>query len=206
MEGHAIGIEKIKEVVGWCRDAGVRELSLWGFSTENFDRDPAEVIGLMKLFETKLSELLSSEELKKHEVRVRFFGDLERIPPPVRAYLKKVEDATKSNGEYNLNILLSYGGRPELISACNKILDAAKRGEVKKIDESNFQTFLWTSELSEPDLVVRTSGEQRTSGVLPWQAAYAELYFCEKLWPDFSKEDFEKILKEFDRRERRFGK
>lgn len=184
----------------------MRELSLWGFSTENFDRDPAEVIGLMKLFETKLSELLSSEELKKHEVRVRFFGDLERIPPPVRAYLKKVEDATKSNGEYNLNILLSYGGRPELISACNKILDAAKRGEVKKIDESNFQTFLWTSELSEPDLVVRTSGEQRTSGVLPWQAAYAELYFCEKLWPDFSKEDFEKILKEFDRRERRFGK
>lgn len=206
IEGHAVGIDKIREVVEWCRNAGVRELTLWGFSTENFDRDISEVTGLMKLFETKLSELLSSEELKKHNVRLRFYGDLERLPAPVKDYLKKAEDATKSNSEYALNILLSYGGHQELVAACNKMLEAMKRGEVSAIDESNFKQFLWTRELSEPDLIVRTSGEQRMSGVLPWQSAYSEFYFCEKLWPDFSRQDFENILKEFDKRERRFGR
>ncbi len=206
IEGHAAGIEKIREVARWCRESGVRELTLWGFSTENFGRDAVEVLGLMKLFETKLKEILSSEELKKNNVRMHFYGDLDRLPAPVRNYLKKAEETTASNSEYHLNILLSYGGRPEIIAACNSIIDAAKRGELSKIDENNFKQFLWTSGLSEPDIVVRTSGEQRMSGVLPWQSAYSELYFCDKLWPDFSRQDFDDILKEFGRRERRFGR
>lgn len=184
----------------------MKTLTMWGFSTENFNRDPREVAGLMKLFEAKLGEVIARNDAGKYGIRVKFFGDLDRMPSKVRDYLNKAEERTAKNTRYELNILLSYGGRPELVSAFNKIIEEARKGSLHSLDERAFRKFLWTSEIGDPDLVIRTSGEKRLSGAMPWQTVYSELFFCKKLWPDFSKADFRKALAEYAHRKRRYGK
>jgi undecaprenyl diphosphate synthase len=195
------GIEHIADVLKWCRKRRIKKLTMWGFSTENFMRDRDEVKNLFGLFNKKLSEGLK-EDYKKYGVRVHFLGKLSSLPKDIVEKMRKVERDTEKNGKYELNLLLAYGGRQELLDAVNAAL-ARRAGSV---DEKSFAKLLYTGSWEDPDLVIRTSGETRTSGFLPWQSAYSEYYFSKKLWPDFGARDFGRALAEFCRRRRKYGK
>jgi undecaprenyl diphosphate synthase len=195
------GIEHIAEVLKWCRKKRIKKLTMWGFSTENFRRDREEVKSLFGLFNQKLSEGLK-EDYKKYGVRVRFLGRISELPREVREKMRQAEKDTQNNGKYELNLMLAYGGRNELVDAINLALAR----HLKQVDEKTVGTLLYTKDTTDPDLVIRTSGEMRTSGFLPWQSAYSEYYFSKKLWPDFDKREFERALAEYARRKRKYGK
>ncbi len=202
-EGYAIGIRKIGDVLKWCKEADVRMVTMWGFSTDNFKRDRDEVGGLFELFKENLRKALESDDRNKDELRVRFFGRLGLFPNEIQDMIRKAEEATASGERrYQLNLLLSYGGREEMVDAVNAII----REGLREVDEDAIGAHLYTKGLPDPDLIIRTSGEQRLSGLMPWQSCYSEFYFCRKLWPDFSKRDFGAALSEFSRRRRRYGK
>jgi len=190
------------DVLKWCKEADIRMLTMWGFSTDNFKRDKNEIEGLFELFKENLKKALGSDEKNKYEVKIRFFGRIGLFPKEIQDMIKKAEEISAKNSAYQLNLMLSYGGREEIVDAVNAII---KEG-VSKVDEQILSDHLYTAGLPDPDLIIRTSGEQRLSGLMPWQSAYAEFYFCEKLWPEFSKEDFFAALEEFSRRKRRYGK
>lgn len=200
-EGYAIGIRKIGDVLKWCKEFDIPMLTMWGFSTDNFKRDSSEIKGLFELFKENLKKAFESDDKNKKEVSVGFFGRLNLFPKEIQFMFKKIEEQNPKNAKYRLNLLLSYGGREEIVDAVNSIISEG----VKKIDEKMISDHLYTKNIPDPDLVIRTSGEQRLSGLMPWQTAYSEFYFCQKLWPDFSKDDFEAALKEYERRVRRFG-
>jgi undecaprenyl diphosphate synthase len=172
---------------------------MWGFSTENFLRSKNEVHGLFELFNKKLSEGLK-QDYKKYDVRVRFLGNISSFPKDVQEKMRNAEKDTEKYGKYQLNLMLAYGGRNEIIDAVN----AALRKGMKKIGEKEFASLLYLQDC--PDLVIRTSGEVRTSGFLPWQTAYSEFYFSKKLWPDFNEKEFKKALADYSRRKRKYGR
>ncbi len=204
-EGYAIGIRKIGDVLKWCKAADVRMLTMWGFSTDNFKRDPDEIKGLFELFKENLKKGIDEANKgakEKDEVRVRFFGRIHLLPKEIQMMIRKAESATAKSDRYQLNLLLSYGGREEIVDAVNGIIASG----AKEIDEDAISSHLYTRGLPDPDLVIRTSGEQRLSGLMPWQTCYSEFYFCKKLWPDFSKKDFQSALNEFGARRRRYGR
>ncbi|MEK6981949.1 MAG: polyprenyl diphosphate synthase [Candidatus Micrarchaeota archaeon] len=201
-EGYATGIGHIGEVLKWCKESEVKMLTMWGFSTENFDRDENEVSTLFELFTDNLKKAIMSDEKGKYNVRVRFFGRLGLFPVKIQEMIKKAEELSKQNTEYQLNLLLAYGGRQEIVDAVNQIISKG----IKKVDEKIIEENLYTASLPHPDLVIRTSGEERLSGLMSWQTSYSELYFSKKLWPDFTKADFDDALKEYANRMRRFGK
>ena len=201
-EGYATGIQHMGDILKWCKEADIRMLTMWGFSTDNFKRDKNEIEGLFELFKENLKKALDSDEKNKYEVKIRFFGRVGLFPKEIQDMIKKAEEISAKNSAYQLNLLLSYGGREEIVDAVNAII---KEG-VTKVDEQVLSSHLYTAGLPDPDLIIRTSGEQRLSGLMPWQSAYAEFYFCEKLWPEFGREDFFAALEEFSRRKRRYGK
>jgi undecaprenyl diphosphate synthase len=201
-EGHAAGIKKIGDVLKWCKESNVRMLTMWGFSTDNFKRDQQEVQGLFGLFKENLKEALESDDKNRDEIRVRFFGRIHLFPSEIQYMIRRAEETSARNSSYQLNLLLSYGGKEEIVDAVNSII---KEG-VKEVNEQTIADHLYTAGLPDPDMVIRTSGEQRLSGLMPWQSAYSEFYFCEKLWPDFSKADFLDALRTYAKRKRRFGK
>ncbi|MEW5996758.1 MAG: polyprenyl diphosphate synthase [Candidatus Micrarchaeota archaeon] len=202
-EAYRIGIEKIADAAKWCRDGGIRMLTMWGFSMENFQRDQEEVGKLFGLFQKNLHEALGrKEEGTKYDVRVRFLGRTHLFPPHIQKMFREVEKLSEEKKAYQLNLLLAYGGRAEIVDAVNAII----REGIKEVDEQAIASHLYTAGIPDPDLVIRTSGEQRLSGLLPWQTAYSELYFSRKLWPDFAKEDFLDALKFYENTKRRFGK
>ncbi|MFA5412151.1 MAG: polyprenyl diphosphate synthase [Candidatus Micrarchaeia archaeon] len=202
-EAYRIGIEKIADAAGWCREEGVRILTMWGFSTENFQRDPDEIGKLFGLFQRNLMEAVRRKgEGEKYGVRVRFLGRTNLFPKDVQNLFHEVEKLTADKKDYQLNLLLAYGGRSEIVDAVNSALKEGK----KEIDEESISSHLYTAGIPDPDLVIRTSGEQRLSGLLPWQTAYSELYFSKKLWPDFTKDDFLEALKFYESTKRRFGR
>ena len=202
-EGYAIGIRKIGDVLKWCKAKDVRMLTMWGFSTDNFRRDQGEIQGLFGLFKENLRKAIDSDDKNKDELRVRFFGRIGLFPREIQEMIKKAEGVT-SSGErkYQLNLLLSYGGREEIVDAVNSII---KEG-LKEVDEETISNHLYTKDVPDPDLIIRTSGEERLSGLMPWQSCYSEFYFCKKLWPDFSEDDFKDALEEYTNRKRRYGK
>jgi undecaprenyl diphosphate synthase len=202
-EGYATGIRKIGDVLKWCKARDVRMLTMWGFSTDNFKRDRDEVGGLFELFKENLKKAIDSDDRNKDELRVRFFGRISLFPKEIQVMIKKAEEMT-SSGErkYQLNLLLSYGGREEIVDAVNSMMDEG----LKAVDEDTISSHLYTKGLPDPDLIIRTSGEQRLSGLMPWQSCYSEFYFCKKLWPDFSKRDLDAALNEYMKRKRRYGK
>jgi len=199
VQGHDRGIDNMGNVLKWCRKYGIRELTMWGFSTENFLRDRDEVNGLISLFKKKLSEGLQ-EDYKKYRVRVRFLGRISSFPQDVQEKMRQVEKETEKFSKYNLNLMLAYGGRNEILDAVNRALAQGKR----KLDEKSFSSLLYLP--ASPDLVIRTSGEIRTSGFLPWQSAYSEFHFSKKLWPDFHESDFRRALADYAKRKRKYGK
>ncbi|XOB40641.1 MAG: polyprenyl diphosphate synthase [Candidatus Nealsonbacteria bacterium] len=198
-EGHRRGLGKIKEVAKWCKEKGIKVLTLFIFSTENWKRSRKEVDYLMVL--AKRAMTVDVKEMAKHGIKMRVIGERERLPESVREAVEKAEKTTRKNKKMILNFALSYGGRGEIVEAVRKIVKS--KISPKRISEKLISKNLWTSDL---DLVIRTGKEQRLSNFLIWQAAYSELYFLKKYWPGFNKEDLNKALSEYARRQRRFGK
>ena len=203
LEGHRRGYDKLKDLGKWCKKRGVKILTVYAFSTENWNRAKEEVSYLMKLFEKALDEK-NIRPFNKEGIRIRVIGQKERLSRTLQKKIKEVEEMTKDNKEGILNLAISYSGRPEIIEAIKKII--GKKISADKITEEVVNDNLWTAGLSDPDLIIRTSGEQRLSGFLTWQSVYSELYFCKKHWPDFSEKDLDIAFKEYSKRERRYGK
>jgi undecaprenyl diphosphate synthase len=203
LEGHRRGFEKFKEAAKWCKKKGVRILTVFAFSTENWNRSKQEVSYLMQLLKLALSKK-EIESLNKEGARLQIIGQRERFPKEIQKLIAEAEEKTKKNKDVILNLTLSYGGRAEILEAVKNIV--RKKVSPDKIDEKLFSQNLWIKGVPDPDLIIRTSGEQRLSGFLIWQAAYSELYFHEKYWPEFSEKDLDQVFAEFSRRQRRFGK
>ena len=203
-KGHEYGAEKIEKLLEWCKELGIKEITLYCFSIENFNRPKNEFEYLMNLFKEEFTKLKDDPRIK--DIKVNFIGRLNMFPKNVRDSMNVLIENTKSNKPYTINFAMAYGGRAEVIDATRKIAEQVKNGklDVDKINEEVFEKNLYTA--SEPDLIIRTSGEKRTSGFLIYQGAYAELIFVDKMWPEFEKEDFINAIKEYSNRERRFGK
>lgn len=200
--GHRNGYENLLDFSEWCKNRGVKTLTAFGFSTENWNRSKEEVDYLMKLLEDGLISNLAKYD--KEGVRVRVIGQRDRLPKSLQEAIKKTEEATKNNSKLFLNFAISYGGKWDILNAVKNIV---KEGiDPDKIDEKLFEDHLSTAGLPAPDFIIRAGGEMRMSNFVLWQAAYSELYFSPKLWPEFTEQDLDTALAEFDRRQRRFGK
>lgn len=208
MESHVTGVEKLKDLVSWCEEFGVKTLSIWIFSTENAGRSKEELNALFTLFEKMLDRIETDKEYEKvrNRVKIRFIGKLDIFPEKIRHRVKEIETGTSKNKEFNLVILCGYGGRQELVDAVNHMLVDSRNGNLNEIDEQKFSSYLYTSDIKDPDLVFRSAGEKRLSGLLPWQTVYSEFYFCEKLWPDVEKLDIQAAINDYKKRKRKFGK
>ena len=202
LEGHKQGYNNLLDFSEWCKNKGVKVLTAFGFSTENWNRTKEEVDYLMKLLESCLIDNLSKYD--KEGTRVRVIGQRERLPKSLQEAIKKTEEATKNNSNLFLNLAISYGGKWDILQAVEKIVEAKIPAD--KIDEKLFESYLSTAGLPSPDFIIRAGGEMRMSNFVLWQAAYSELYFSPKFWPDFTEQDLGIALAEFDKRSRRFGK
>lgn len=205
IEGHRAGAISVRKLVEESIRLGVRYVTLFSFSTENWGRSKDEVSGLMKLFKQYLDSEL--DELLKRGVRLRAIGDLDRLPFPVRAALRRDVERTSGNTRLDLILAVSYGGREEIVHAARGIAERVLAGDlsVEQIGLEQFEQHLWTKDIPDPDLLIRTSGEQRISNFLLWQLAYAEIVVAPELWPDFREEAYQRCLLEYQSRERRFG-
>jgi len=204
--GHRNGVKAVREVTEACTELGVKYLTLYAFSTENWNRPEAEVNALMTLLvETIKNEI---KTLNENGVRLQAIGDINRLPERSRKTLQEAMDATKANPRMTLVLALNYSAKWEIVEAARKLAAAAKSGEIEltAIDENAFANALATSGMPDPELLIRTSGETRISNFLLWQIAYAELYFTPTLWPDFRREHLYEAIINFQNRERRFGK
>jgi undecaprenyl diphosphate synthase len=200
LEGHRAGFQKFREVVEWSKEAGIRELIVYAFSTENWKRTTEEVGYLMNLFRHGIEPMVKDALLGG--VRIIFIGSRTQLENDIVKALEQAEEKTRNGNVLTLAIALSYGGRSEILDAIHRIPEAKR----ESITEEEFGKLLWTGGLHDPDLVIRTGGDVRLSNFLPWQSVYSELVFSPSYWPDFSKEEFLGILEEFAKRERRLGK
>ncbi|MEL6679175.1 MAG: isoprenyl transferase [Pseudomonadota bacterium] len=203
--GHKRGVERVRDIVEAAGNLGVETLTLYAFSTENWKRPVVEVAGLMRLFRLYMRK--ESNELTKRGARVRFIGDPVALPADIQGLMKDLEARTAENSEITLQVALNYGGRDELVRAAKRIAADAVAGKIdaNALDQSDFAAYLDTAGMADPDLVIRTSGEYRTSNFLPWQSAYSEFAFVEECWPDFTPALLERVLRSYDQRDRRFG-
>ncbi|TAG28386.1 MAG: di-trans,poly-cis-decaprenylcistransferase [Rhodobacterales bacterium] len=203
--GHRRGAERVREIVQACPDLGIRWLTLYAFSTENWKRSTEEVLGLMAIFARYIER--EADRLAAAGVRMRFIGERSRFDPKLQRLMAGIEARTAGYDRLNLTVAVNYGGRDEILRAARKVAEAAALGllDPNHLTEAAFSERLDTGGLPDPDLVVRTSGETRTSNFLPWQAAYAEYEFTATLWPDFTAEEMAAIIARFSNRERRFG-
>jgi tritrans,polycis-undecaprenyl-diphosphate synthase [geranylgeranyl-diphosphate specific] len=205
-KGHEWGAGKVEKLFDWCKELKIKELTLYAFSAQNFNRPKQEFDYLMKIFFDEFDKLLKDERLMKDKVRITFVGRLWMFPKDVHMKMVELMDKTKNNDKYLVNIAMGYGGREEVMDATIKIAKQIKSGELKveDLNEEVFSKNLYFN--SEPELIIRTGGERRTSNFLIWQSHYSEWFFLEKMWPEFEKEDLVKVIEEFKSRERRFGK
>ena len=203
--GHRQGAQAVRVAASSALELGISYLTLYGFSIENWKRPESEIFDLMGLLRLYLREEI--DELNENGIRIRFIGERDRLPDDISALIVDVEEKTSENTALNLTVALSYGARQEITSAARALARQAVQGilDPAEIDEEMFAAHLETAGIPDPDLVIRTSGEQRVSNFLLWQLAYAELVFTDTLWPDFSKADLEEAVNEFYRRERRYG-
>jgi undecaprenyl diphosphate synthase len=203
--GHKAGMEALREVVKTCSDMGIKILTVYAFSTENWNRPTEEVSYLMNLLIEYMRKEIS--ELNKNNVKIKILGDLCALPKVTREEVEKAVALTGENNGLQFNIALNYGGRAEIINACKVIAEEFKEGKIsgEEITEDLISSYLFTSGDIEPDLIIRTSGEKRLSNFLLWQSAYSELVFVEEMWPDFNSKQLEKAILEYQNRDRRFG-
>lgn len=206
--GHRRGAERLEEVIEWCGDLGIKSVTTYGFSTENFNRSREEVEYLFDLFEEYFYKVARDEKIHRNGVRVRAIGRREKFPSRVKKAIEFAEQETSHHRKLYLNVALGYGGRQEIVDATRRIAREVKEGSIGEgsIDENLISSYLYTNGSPDPDLIIRTSGEERISGFLLWQSAYSELYFSDTFWPGFRKIDFLRALRTYQERERRWGK
>ena len=204
--GHEKGAETLTEIVKSAKELGIKYVTVYAFSTENWKREKSEVDGLMNLLRKYLDK--SFKELEENNARIMFIGERDMLAPDIVEKMNQIENRTAQNPDITLCVALSYGGRHEIIAAVKKIAKLVENSElnIKAIDEKKFSDMLYTKDLPDPDLLIRTSGEKRISNFLLWQLSYSEFYFSDTLWPDFSKQELIKIIDDYKNRERRYGK
>ena len=207
--GHEWGAKKFRQFLDWCRELGVQEVTAYTFSVQNFNRPKEEFDYLMKVFADEFAALSTPEELtnlQKNGVSINFIGRISMFPQHVQDGMRKLLTLTHDNKPFVVNFAMAYGGREEVIDAVKKLGDDIKAGtvDVSKLNEEVFGKYLYLN--SDPELIIRTGGEHRTSNFLPWQGIYSEWFFLEKTWPEVEKADLVQVLGEFAQRERRFGK
>ncbi len=207
--GHLIGADNAEQVLEWCHDLRIKSVTLYVLSTENLQRPPDELQELYEVVERKLSELLSDERIHRYKIKVKALGRRELLPDSIKQLLQDLENTTHSYEGHFLSIAIAYGGRTEILDGVKEIAQKVERGQLKpdQIDHKTVENHLYTAHLPnpEPELIIRTSGEERLSGFLLWQAAYSELVFTDVYWPDFRKIDLMRAIRTYQRRNRRFG-
>ena len=204
--GHRRGVDVLKDLLRCCRDWGIKALTAYAFSTENWGRPLEEVDFLMTLFERVLRQEL--REMMQEDVQIHFVGNLNALPRTLHAEIERSVDETRHNQGIQFTVATNYGGREEILQACRAIAVRVQQGLIQpeQIDEALFESHLYTAGICDPDLLIRTSGEMRLSNFLLWQVAYSELYITETLWPDFDRAEFHRALSAYQQRDRRFGK
>jgi undecaprenyl diphosphate synthase len=201
LEGHRAGVKNIRPIIKFLHANGIKYVTLYAFSTENWNRPKEEVNGIFHILEEMIDK--ESRELHKNGVRIRHIGSLERLSDKLQKSIKDAVKLTANNKGMTLGVALNYGGRAEIIDAVRRIISSGVRPD--ELDEKRFRDYLYTADFPDVDLVIRTGGEFRTSNLLIWQTAYSEYYFTPVLWPDFNEEELEKALQAYSHRERRFG-
>ncbi|MEN2974272.1 MAG: polyprenyl diphosphate synthase [Candidatus Caldarchaeales archaeon] len=208
-EGHRFGAEKVDELLNWCLELGVKIVTLYVFSTENFNRSEKELKELFELLDKKSKQYLKDDRIHKNKVKIKVIGRKEMLPESVRNSLRELEEATVNYDKFFVNIAVAYGGRAEIVDAARSIAQKVLEGVLRPedIDEKLIERHLYTSDLpkNDPDLIIRTSGEERISNFLLWQCAYSELVFLDVYWPEFRKIDLMRAIRIYQKRQRRFG-
>ncbi|HLE34646.1 MAG TPA: polyprenyl diphosphate synthase, partial [Nitrososphaerales archaeon] len=208
--GHYRGADRVEDLIDWCNELGIKIITLYALSTENLERKDEELEYIFDLIEQRLNKLLVDPKLHKFRMNVRAIGRIELMPERITSVLKKLEEVTRNYDNIYLNIAIAYGGQTELLDAVRKVADMVKDGklDVDNIGKEQIESCLYTSHLPqpEPDMILRTSGEQRLSGFLIWQSAYSELVFMDVFWPEFRKIDLMRAIRTYQRRKRRYGK
>ena len=211
-EGHKYGAKKVKDLLRWCIEFKIPVVTVWGFSTQNFSRDAAEVQALMDLIVEQANAMRVDEDFKKNDIRVKVIGRVDQMPPEAREALSKLETSTAERKGMLVQLALGYGGREEIVDAAKAYLSTAEKAgkslhdAIGGLTEETLSTHLYSGDVPDPDFIIRTSGEVRLSGFLLWQAAYSEYYFLDVNWPAFRRIDFLRALRSFQQRQRRFGK
>lgn len=206
--GHFFGREKLEEVLDWCFEIGINILTIYAFSTENFNRNENEVKTLMTLCKQELDHAVTDSRIHRNQVKIKILGHLESLPEDIQESAKYLMERTKQYNKNFFNIALAYGGREEIVQAIQRIANDVKQGKIqtRDISQKTVSSYLYTNGIPDPDLILRTSGEERISNFLLWQLAYSELYFSDVYWPAFQKKDFLKAIRTYQNRKRRFGK
>ena len=206
LQGHTAGAKNLERIANYCSKIGVKYLTVYAFSTENWKREKEEVDYLMKLFAKYISDF--DRKFKDATARIRLAGEISRLPEDLQEKVRDIEERTKNNTGLTVNLCINYGGREELVNATKLLAERVKKGEIniEDITEDMISQNLRTGDAPDPDLFIRPGGEIRLSGFLLWQSSYSELYFADPLWPDFNEEELEKAIDEFNKRKRRFGK
>ena len=209
LNGHMYGAKAAENFLEWCLDLDIRTVTLYVFSTENFVRPKDEIAAILRIIEDETRKLITDPRIHDHRVHVKAIGRLELLPQSLRTVLEEVEKTTADYDQHYMNIAIAYGGRAEIVDAAKRIINEVQNGtlDAHSVDEDVFMKYLYTSYLPNPypELIIRTSGEERLSGFLTWQAAYSELVFVPTNWPDFDRSTLEAAIIEYRRRERRFG-
>lgn len=203
--GHKKGVDNLKKIADCCIEFNIKFLTVYAFSSENWNRPKDEVSYLIDLLKNYLNK--DSKELIKHGIKILISGNLAKLDHELTKKIKEVEKLSENNNKLILNVAFSYGARQEIVDTTKKIIIAIKNQEITidDIDETQFQRFLYQPSIPDPDLLIRTAGDQRISNFLLWQIAYTELYFCNKFWPEFSRQDLLKAIENYKQRERRYG-
>jgi short-chain Z-isoprenyl diphosphate synthase len=211
LEGHRLGARKLEDVLTWCEELGIHMVSIWILSTENLQRSPDEVAGLIQLIENRLRSTARDPKTHRQRMRIRAIGKLELLPDSLRDAIREAEEATKDYDGFYLNVAVGYGGRQEIVDAVQSLLreklanGASPDAAIEEVTPDNLGKYLYTYDLPDPDLIIRTSGEVRLSGFLLWQSAYSEFYFCDAYWPAFRRIDLLRAIRSYQQRDRRFG-
>ena len=207
-EGHSQGKQKLEDLLDWCLEANIRVLTVFGLSTENLSRAPEEVETLMDLIERGFLDIAKDERVHKHHIRVRALGRRDLLPERVRRAIVRAEDATKGYSDYSFNLAIAYGGRDEIVHAIRSLAADVLAGRLRpeEIDGEMVGRRLYTADMPDPDLILRTSGEERVSNFLLWQSAYSELYFSDVMWPGLTHLEFLRAIHAFQTRRRRYGR
>ena len=201
--GHAVGSETFRKIATYCKNIGVEYLTVYAFSTENWNRPADEVGTIMKLLGKYLNEAI--ETMERDHIKMKIFGDIGKLPPELQKLVEKTGEISSRYEGFQANICLNYGGRDEIVNAARRYAQDLAEGKAAELTEASFSDYMYSAGIPDPDLLIRPGGEQRISNFLLWQCAYAEFYFTDVLWPDFTPEELDKAIAEFHRRDRRYG-